>query len=81
MCMMGRNPRLYNDLVRTGSCDLSYQLPGRARFRVNVFGQKGSLAIVMRKLSVQVPTMEQLALPPIFQEMTTEKYGMILVTG
>ncbi len=81
MCMMGRNPRLYRDLVVSGSCDLSYELPGRARFRVNVFGQKGSLALVMRKLSVRVPTMEELALPRIFSEMATEKYGLILVTG
>jgi twitching motility protein PilT len=81
MCMMGRNPRLYRDLVSSGSCDLSYELSGRARFRVNVFGQKGSLAIVMRKLSVRVPSMQELGLPPIFNEMATEKYGLILVTG
>jgi len=81
MCAIGRNARLYADLVSTGSCDLSYELPGRARFRVNVFGQKGSLAIVMRKLSVRVPTMDDLHLPAIFREMSTEKYGMILITG
>ena len=81
MAMMGRNLRLYRDQLQTGSCDLSYELPGRARFRVNVFGQKGSLAIVMRKLSMKVPTMEQLNLPEIFKEMALEKYGLILVTG
>ena len=81
MSMMGRNLRLYRDQLQTGSCDLSYELPGRARFRVNVFGQKGSLAIVMRKLSMKVPTMEQLNLPEIFKEMALEKYGLILVTG
>ncbi|RQD64527.1 type IV pilus twitching motility protein PilT [Desulfonatronovibrio magnus] len=81
MAMMGRNMRLYQDQLNTGSCDLSYELPGQARFRVNVFGQKGSLAIVMRKLSMTVPSMEQLKLPPIFNEMASEKYGMILVTG
>jgi twitching motility protein PilT len=81
MAMMGRNLRLYRDQLQTGSCDLSYELPGRARFRVNVFGQKGSLAIVMRKLSTRVPTMEELKLPEIFKEMAREKYGLILVTG
>ncbi|MBT8764008.1 PilT/PilU family type 4a pilus ATPase [Desulfohalobiaceae bacterium Ax17] len=81
MAMMGRNLRLYKDQLQTGSCDLSYELPGRARFRVNVFGQKGSLAIVMRKLSMQVPTLEQLNLPEIFKEIAREKYGLILVTG
>ena len=51
MCLMGRQLRLYEDQLRTGSCDLSYELPGQCRFRVNVLGQKGSLAIVMRKLT------------------------------
>jgi twitching motility protein PilT len=81
MAMMGPNIRLYIDQLKTGSCDLAYELPGRARFRVNIFGQKGSLAIVLRKLSMQVPTMEQLKLPEIFNDMSREKYGMILVTG
>ncbi len=80
-CMMGTNMRLFRDQVKTGSCDLSYELPGRFRFRVNVLGQRGSLAIVMRKLSMNVPTMEQLGLPEIFTQMSREKYGMILVTG
>ncbi|WP_291323256.1 PilT/PilU family type 4a pilus ATPase [Desulfonatronospira sp.] len=81
MAMMGRNLRLYRDQINTGSCDLSYELPGQARFRVNVFGQKGSLAVVMRKLSMHVPSLEDLALPKIFQDMAREKYGLILVTG
>ncbi|PIE69029.1 MAG: twitching motility protein [Deltaproteobacteria bacterium] len=80
-CMMGSNMRLFNDQVTTGSCDLSYELPGRFRFRVNILGQRGSLAIVMRKLSMDVPTLEQLGLPEIFTQMSREKYGMILVTG
>ncbi|RQD59342.1 MAG: PilT/PilU family type 4a pilus ATPase [Desulfonatronovibrio sp. MSAO_Bac4] len=81
MAMMGRNMRLYKDQLATGSCDLAYELHQQARFRVNIFGQKGSLAIVMRKLSMNVPTMSQLNLPPIFKEMASEKYGLILVTG
>ncbi len=80
-CMMGTNLRLFRDQVRTGSCDLSYELPGKYRFRVNVFGQQGSLALVMRKLAMSVPTMEELGLPAIFSEMAREKYGLVLVTG
>ena len=76
MAMMGRNLRLYRDQLQTGSCDFSYELPGRARFRVNVFGQKGSLAIVMRKLAMKVPTMEQLKLPEIFKEMARENMAL-----
>ncbi|MDY0275609.1 MAG: PilT/PilU family type 4a pilus ATPase [Desulfomicrobium sp.] len=81
MCLMGRKLRLYEDQLRTGSCDLSYELPGRCRFRVNVLGQKGSLAIVMRKLTSKVPTIAELGLPEIFHTMAQEKFGLILVTG
>lgn len=81
MCLMGRQLRLYEDQLKTGSCDLSYELPGRCRFRVNILGQKGSLAIVMRKLTSLVPTIGELGLPDIFHEMAREKFGLILVTG
>ncbi len=81
LAIMGRNDRLYADLVAHGSCDTSYFLIGRARFRVNIFSQRGSLALVLRQLSTKVPTMEQLNLPPIFAEMAKEKFGLILVTG
>lgn len=80
-CMMGQNQRLFDDLVRQGSCDLSYELFGRARFRVNIFSQRGSLSIVMRQLSMEVPTVEKLGLPAIFNEMGREKFGLLLVTG
>jgi len=80
-CLLNRNMKLYEDLIKTGSCDLSYELRGRSRFRVNVFNQKGSLAIVMRKLSMQPPSIEQLGLPKIFYQMAKEKFGLILVTG
>ncbi len=80
-CMLGRNMRLYRDLVQTGSCDLSYELRGRGRFRVNIFHQKGSLAAVMRQLSTDPPTLADLGLPEIFSSMAMEKYGLVLVTG
>lgn len=81
MALMGATVRTFRDLVRQGSCDLAYQLTGRARFRVNIFSQRGSLSIVMRQLSTTVPTMEQLNLPAIFETMAKEKFGLILVTG
>jgi twitching motility protein PilT len=81
MSLMGRNMRLFNDQVSTGSCDLSYELPGRFRFRVNVFSQKGSLAIVLRKLAMRVPQKDELGLPVIFEEIAKEKFGLVLVTG
>ncbi len=79
--LMGRNRRLYKDLVANGSCDLSYEHPCKIRFRVNIFWQQGSLAMVMRQLSSKVPTMEQLGLPGQFEGMAKERFGLILVTG
>jgi twitching motility protein PilT len=73
--------RLLNLLVKEGSCDSSYALQGRARFRVNVFGQRGNLSVVMRKLETKIPTMDELKLPEAFRKMTGEKNGLILVTG
>ena len=79
--LMGDDDRLKNDLASHGSCDCSYILPELARFRVNIFKQNGRQAIVMRKLQTEIPTLEQLALPPIFKEMVKEKNGIIFVTG
>jgi twitching motility protein PilT len=73
--------RLLNLLVKEGSCDSSYYLAGRARFRVNIFSQRGNLSIVLRKLETTIPTLEDLKLPEAFKKMTGEKNGLILVTG
>jgi twitching motility protein PilT len=81
MAMMGQNLRLHGDLLRSGSCDTSYELPGRARFRVNVFSQRGTVSIVMRQLSMEVPDATKLGLPAIFKEMSEQKFGLVLVTG
>ncbi len=79
--MMGDSERLHSDLKVNGSCDTSYAVPDLARFRVNIFKQNGHHAIVMRKLSTQIPTCESLKLPPIFKEIIKEKTGIIFVTG
>ncbi len=73
--------RLTTDLKRFGSCDCSYALRDKARFRVNIFRQNGRQAIVMRRLQTEIPTIEGLNLPPIFREMVKEKNGIIFVTG
>jgi twitching motility protein PilT len=73
--------RLTRDLASWGSCDCSYALADIARFRVNIFKQKGRQAIVMRKLQSEIPTLEGLGLPPIFREMTKERNGIVFVTG
>ena len=79
--LMNGDARLENDLATQGSCDCSYSVEGVARFRVNIFRQNSQTAIVMRKLSTKIPTLEALGLPPIFSEMVKEKNGIIFVTG
>lgn len=75
------DPRLLEDLVKRGSCDMSYWLGEKARFRVNIFFQKNNLSTVLRKLATEIPTIEGLGLPEIFHTMAEEKNGLILVTG
>lgn len=79
--LIGGDRRLTKTLLTEGSCDLSYQLAGKARFRVNVFSQKGYYSVVMRQLATRVPTIEELKLPRAFYKMTEDLNGIILVTG
>jgi twitching motility protein PilT len=79
--IMNGSERLRLEFSSTGSCDCSYAIENLARFRVNIFKQNGKHAIVMRKLQSNVPTLEKLALPPIFREIVKEKDGIILLTG
>ncbi len=79
--IIGPDRRLLRELVVRGACDCSYQLGDYARFRVNVFRQRGNLSIVMRKMQEEMPSLESLELQPIFKEMCRERTGLILVTG
>ncbi|MBI2217375.1 MAG: PilT/PilU family type 4a pilus ATPase [Candidatus Rokubacteria bacterium] len=79
--LINNDRRLSHILATQGSCDLSYSLGSRARFRVNVFQQRGNLSIVLRKLETKIPTIDELKLPDAFRKMLDEKTGLILVTG
>jgi len=79
--IINNDRRLIEILLTEGSCDLSYELPQKARFRVNIFSQRSNYSIVLRKLSTEIPTLNQLNLPDAFQKMSGEKNGIILVTG
>jgi twitching motility protein PilT len=68
-------------LVRTGSTDLSYSLARRTRFRVNVFAQRGSYSVVLRVIPSKVPTVEELGIPAVVNEIANERHGIVLVTG
>jgi len=73
--------RLTEHLIKSGSCDSSYYLPAKARFRVNIFSQRGNYSMVLRKLETNIPTIESLKLPDAFKKMPGEKNGLILITG
>jgi twitching motility protein PilT len=79
--LINQDRRLTEILLAEGSCDSSYELPGKARFRVNIFSQRGNYSVVLRKLETKIPTCEELNLPEAFHKMAQEKNGIVLVTG
>jgi len=78
---IGQNRVALDKLRKEGSCDISYSLPKLARFRVNIFTQRGSCAIVMRVIPTTVPDFETFNLPPQLAEICDMKNGIVLVTG
>jgi twitching motility protein PilT len=81
MNLVNGDRRLTESLIKTGSCDLSYSLPGKARFRVNIFSQTGQYSIVLRQLESKVPTIRDLKLPESFLEVAKELNGIVIFTG
>ncbi|MFY9942609.1 MAG: PilT/PilU family type 4a pilus ATPase [Desulfobacterales bacterium] len=79
--LINQDRRLTERLLSQGSCDLSYSLPGKARFRVNVFSQSGNTSIVLRRLESKVPTIHEMNLPESFFEIAQERNGIVFVTG
>jgi twitching motility protein PilT len=79
--LINQDRRLTERLLKEGSCDLSYSLPGKARFRVNIFSQTGNYSIVLRRLETKVPTIQELQLPDAFTKIAEERNGIVFVTG
>jgi twitching motility protein PilT len=79
--LIGENQWLIEDLLKRGSCDGSYSLGDRARFRVNIFSQRGNYSIVNRKLNTNIPSLGDLNFPDTFHKIPKEKTGLVLVTG
>jgi len=79
--LLGGNEHAAQKLEVDGSADLSYGLDQMARFRVNVFRQRGSCAIVMRVIPDRIPTFSDLKLPPQLAEICSLRNGIVLVTG
>jgi twitching motility protein PilT len=81
MTLLQENSEAAERLVSTGTADLSYSLPSRARFRVNVFQQRGVYSIVMRVIPTDIPTLASLSLPEQLAEIAELRNGLVLITG
>ncbi len=75
------NSRLEKNLVDAGSCDCSYSLPDRCRFRANIYRQNGNYAMVLRRLQSEIPSLDKLNMAPVFRDVVREKTGIVFVTG
>src|SRR3954465_547896 len=81
MHMLRGDRELTRTLLANGSVDLSYSIPQKTRFRVNVFAQRGTYAIVLRVIPEGIPTLESLKLPAELSNICNLKNGIVLVTG
>ena len=79
--LIRNNEVVLRTLKESGSTDLSYVLPERCRFRVNIFRQRGTFAIVMRVIASRIPSIAELGLPPAIADCAKLKNGIVLVTG
>jgi twitching motility protein PilT len=74
-------PNRLHEFELSGECDLSYELRGCARFRVNVFRQRSDISIALRVIPDEVPTLKSLNLPPVIETLASQPRGLVLVTG
>lgn len=81
MSLVRDNPDAAAHLVKYRTADLSYALPGKCRFRVNIFQQRNSYSIVMRVIPHEIPTFEALRLPQQLAEIADIRNGVVLLTG
>ena len=79
--LIGGEKRLLRDLAERGSCDCAYTVSEKARYRVNIFRNRGNFSIVMRKAQTEIPTILSLGLPNVLKQISKEKTGLVLVTG
>ena len=81
MSLIRDNPDAALHLAKTQTADLSYALPGKCRFRVNIFQQRNSFSIVMRVIPHEIPSFESLRLPPQLADIADIRNGVVLLTG
>jgi twitching motility protein PilT len=81
MALLRDNPEAANHLAKTGTADLSWTLPSRCRFRVNIFQQRNSFSIVMRVIPHEIPSFETLNMPAQLHDICNLRNGLVLLTG
>jgi len=77
--MMNQRQRQIFD--ETWEVDLAYAIPGLGRFRVSAYHQRGTVAMVFRVITMTIPSLEGLNLPPVLKKICAEERGLVLVTG
>ena len=81
MSLLRDNPEAASQLAKLGTADLSWSLPARCRFRVNIFQQRGSFSIVMRVIPHEIPSFKSLNVPPQLADICELRNGLVLLTG
>ncbi len=81
MSLIRDNPDAAAQLVKYRTADLSYALPGKCRFRVNIFQQRNSFSIVMRVIPHEIPSFDSLRLPQQLADIAEIRNGVVLLTG
>src|SRR5580765_3457766 len=81
MSILRDNPEAAHQLAHARTADLSYALPGKCRFRVNIFQQRNTFSIVMRVIPHEIPSFDSLRLPPQLADISHIKNGIVLLTG
>ncbi len=76
-----RDEKLWAKFLEHGELDVSYSQQGLGRFRVNVYKQRGSACMALRVVSLKIPTIDELKLPPILKTIASKRRGLVLVTG
>jgi twitching motility protein PilT len=69
------------EFARTNEADVAFALGGLGRFRVNVYRQRGSVAMVFRRVATVIPRLEDLGVPDVVRTLAEERRGLVLVTG
>jgi twitching motility protein PilT len=74
-------PHRWETFLKTGDVDLAHEIPGKARFRMNMFRNNWGMAAVLRQVPSHIPSIDELNLPATLKKLTTYKDGLVLVTG